>query len=304
MSDAGDGPPQTEGGAPVTRSARDSRSERRSVRRHAQRKRRAERLFSAVAPALLVLVAVAVLFPLLVSPGPGERAGGATPTAGPPGTSGSTAASATATTAPTAPAGSTAPTSPGSPLLVIEQDGTAVTLALVFTGPNGGVVLGVPALSLLRSGDRFIQLSRLYGADGERALAQPVADALAVPVGAVASARWNDLRDALAGEGIESLPPAQLDAKDGNAAQVSEALAAAFNERGVGAGEPVWKELPLAGDGDGFRATVGAALLAEQASGWVGRAVTGGLVDTGHLSYFEPDIATARSVLAGTGEGG
>ena len=293
MSDAGGAPPQTEGRVPGPPSGRDSRSERRSVRRHAQRRRRASRLFSAVAPALLVLVAVAVLFPLLVSPGPGERTGGATPTTAPAGTNAATATSATTTTA-----------SPGSALLVVEQDGTAMALALVFTGPNGGVVLGVPGLTLLRSGDRFTQLSRLYVADKQQALAQSLADALAVPVGAVASAKWSDLRAALAGEGIDPLPPERLDAKDGSAAQVAEALAAAFSKHGANAGEPAWKELPLAGDGDGLRAALGAALLAEQGAGWAGRAVAGTLVENGRLTYIEPDVTAARSALAGTEEGG
>jgi len=312
VNDAGGAPPQTEGGAPDPPSGRDSRSERRSVRRHVQRRRRAERLFSAVAPALLVLVAVAVLFPLLVSPGPGEQAGGATTASG--GTDGATTsggAGATeaatvesSTSATTAPAGGTAPTSPGSALLVIEQDGTAMALVLVFAGPAGGVVLGVPGLTLLRSGDRFTQLSRLYVPDKQQALALPLADALAVPVGAVASAKWSDLRELLAGEGIDPLPPEQLDAKDGNAAQVAKALATAFSKHGVNAGDPVWKELPLAGDGDGFRAAVGAALVVEQGSGWAGRAVAGTLVENGRLTYIEPDVTAARSALAGTEEGG
>ena len=313
MSDAGGAPPQTEGRVPGPPSGRDSRSERRSVRRHVQRRRRAERLFSAVAPALLVLVAVAVLFPLLVSPGPGEQVGGATTASG--GTDGATTTSGGAgateaatvessTSATTAPAGGTAPTSPGSALLVIEQDGTAMALVLVFAGPAGGVVLGVPGLTLLRSGDRFTQLSRLYVPDKQQALALPLADALAVPVGAVASAKWSDLLELLAGEGIDPLPPEQLDAKDGNAAQVAKALAAAFSKHGVNAGDPVWKELPLAGDGDGFRAAVGAALVVEQGSGWAGRAVAGTLVENGRRTYFEPDITTARSVLAGRGAGG
>jgi hypothetical protein len=129
-------------------------------------------------------------------------------------------------------------------------------------------------------------------------------DALAVPVGAVASVKWSELRAALASEGTEPLPPLQLDAKDGNAGQVAEALAAAFGERSVEGGGPVWKGLPLAGDGDGFRAAVGAALVVEQGSGWAGRAVAGTLVENGWRTYFEPDITTARSVLAGRGAGG
>jgi hypothetical protein len=246
----------------------------------------------AVAPALLLLVAMAVLFPLLVSPGPAA-------------TSATTAASSTVAT--TVSAGSTTPTastSPGSALLVIEQDGAAVALALVFAGPKGGVVLGVPGLTLLRSGDRFTQLVRLYVPDKPQALAEPLAGALAVPIGAVASAKWSDLRDALAGDGIAPLPPEQLNAKNGNAVQVAEALAAAFSKPDVNAGEPVWNELPMAGDGEVFRAAVGSALLAEQGTGWVGRAVAGTLVENGRLTYLEPDITTAKDELAGTGAGG
>ena len=271
----------------------DSRSQRRLVRRQAQRRRRSGRIFLAVAPAAAVIAIIAVLFPLLASPGQGEEAGGVT--TGPVAASG-----ATATTA----ASISVATPPGNALLVIEQDGAAVALALVSAGQNGGVVLGLPGVMLLRSGDRFAQLAQLYGQDQHQAVAGAVADALAVPVGAVASVDWVDLRVALTNEGIEPLPPLQLDAKDGRTATIAEALAAAFSKREAGAGAPLWNELSLAGDVDRFRAAAGAALLAAEGTGWTGHAVIGTLVQNAELVYLEPDIKTARSVLTSTDTGG
>ncbi len=92
-------------------------------------------------------------------------------------------------------AGQRAGSSRRLPRLCCEQDGAAVALALVFAGSKGGVVLGVPGLTLLRSGDRFTRLVRLYAPDKQ------------------------------------------------------QALAAAFSKPDVNAGEPVWKGLPMAGDG-------------------------------------------------------
>ncbi len=293
MSDAGGSSPQMEGGAPGPNSGGSSRSQRRSARRYAQRRRRTGRLFLAVAPAAAVIAIIAVLFPLLASPGQGEEAGGVT--TGPVAASGATATTVTASTS--------GATSPGNALLAIEQDGAAVALVLVSAGPNGGVVLGLPGVILLRSGDRFAQLAQLYGQDQQQAVVDAVADALAVPVGAVASVDWVDLRGALTNEGIEP-PPPQLDAKDGDTATIAEALAAAFSKRGAGAGAPFWNELPLAGDVDRFRAAVGAALLAAEGTGWTGQAVTGTLVENDDLIYLEPDIKTARSVLTSTDMGG
>ena len=175
---------------------------------------------------------------------------------------------------------------------------------LVSAGPKGGVVLGLPGVTLLRSGDRFTQLATLYIPDQPEALEQTLADALGVAVGAVASLNWGDLRGALAASGIEPLPAQRLDRKDGNAGQVAQAVAAAMGKSGVNAAAPVFEGVSLAGDADGFRTAVAVALRAAQVTGWAGEAVTGTLVDGSDFTYLEPDIKRARSVLAGTGAGG
>jgi hypothetical protein len=267
--------------------------ERRSVRRHARRKRRAGLLFVTVAPALAVIVAVAVLFPLLVSPGQGEDA--------PP-------ATASAATTPTTPASATAPVSTvsasGSVVLVIEHDGEAAVITLIAAAPEGGLVLGLPAISLLRTGDRFDRLARIYSADDPDVLGAAVADAFRVPVAAVAAVSWAELRRDLQNAGFGRLPPGQPDRDPTVAARLAEAVAAACKAAAVSAGPNVWAGLPLTGDPDGFRAALGGVLVQTGAAVWTGQAVSGTIVEQGDLTYLEPDVGAIRGLLAGTGAGG
>jgi hypothetical protein len=281
-----------------------SRSERRSFRHHAERRRRAGRLFQELAPAAALILVLAVMFPLLASPGQqGEGAGG-TPAVLPDTTLASdTTAVGTAANGGSGASASAPASPPGSALLVIEQNGAAASVALLFAGPKGGLVLALPGVTLLRSGDRFAQIARLYAPDKRRDLAQPLADVLAVPVGAVASVEWSDLRDALANKGIDPLPSEPVDPKDADTAELANALATMLGKRDTNGGDLGWDDGRLAGDVEGFGAAVHAALLAAQGNGWTGQAVTGTLVASGDVTYLEPDVKTARSALVAMGAG-
>jgi hypothetical protein len=284
MSGPGDPGPQTGGKPLADSSGHDSRSERRSLRHHAERRKRAGRLFWAAGPALAVVIVVAVLFPLLVSPGQGSAA-----TVGGSVTGGSS--------------GSATSTASGSALLVVEQDGRPAVLALIAAGAKGGLVLGLPAVTILRSGDRFAQISTLYVPGQPETLTKTLSEVLGAPVGAVATVQWSALRDGLADSGVQNLPPEQLDQQDGDAGAVAGALAAALATSGAAAAQRGW-EAALEGDPEGFRAVLAAALARAGGTVWTGRGITGTLVDSGALTYLEPDVKTARSLLAGTGGGG
>jgi hypothetical protein len=283
----------------------ESRSERRSVRHHAERRRRAGRLFVVAAPAAVVIVIVALLFPFLASPlqqGNGAE-GTATTATTAAGTSGAVGTATSVAPAASGGAGSVPANPPGNAVLVVEQDRAPVVLALTFAGPKGGLVLALPAVALLRAGDRFTRAAQLYAPGKPQALVQSLSNAFAVPVGAVASVEWSHLREALANDGIDPLPPLRLDSKGENAGGVAEALAAALGKSGADGGGSGWGQERFAGDTEGFRAAVGAALVAAQHMGWTGQAVTGTLVENGDLIYLEPDIKTARNVVAGIGAG-
>ncbi len=184
---------------------------------------------------------------------------------------------------------------------MIEQDGVVVDAVLIHPRPDGGIVLTVPGVTLLRSSDRFVVVARLFTPDQPEALTDSLAEALGVTVEAAASIEWADLRGSLADAGIDPLPPVGLDAVGADAAALAAALAAFVGGSGSDATGPDW-ETPSFRDDDGrFGAAVTAALAAGGAGGWTGQALTGVVMREGELTYMEPDIAGARNALAVAG---
>jgi hypothetical protein len=300
----------------------DGRSERRSSRHDIGRRHRSDRLGRGILPAFLaivVVVAVMVLWsPLAPELGQSPSAQGSTTTAaatvssagpsatvttgGPLTTSGPGTTSGPATT--TAIAGTPAST-PGSALLVVKQDGNVALVALLCAGAKGGVVLGLPGITLLRSGDRFVRLAQAYSPDSPATLAQPVADALAVPLGAVAAIEWSDLRVALTGAAGDFKLPEGLDPQGADAGAVSAVLAALLNAgNGAGAAGSWWGQAALTGEVDGFRAAVNAEITSAAGKPWAGQALIGTVVDYGAgATYLEPDLQKAIGVLSETRPG-
>jgi hypothetical protein len=293
------------------------RSERRSSRRNAERRHRSERLGRGILPALLaivVVVAVMVLWSPLV-PAAGESPSGrgstttvaatvppAVPsvtvtTGGPAATSGPATTTATTAGAPTS--------TPGSALLVVKQDGNVALVALFCAGPKGGVVLGLPGITLLRSGDRFVPLAQAYSPDSPAALAQSIAGALAVPLGAVAAIEWSDLRAALASAAVAVNLPEGLDQQGADAGAISAVLAALLNGGNhAGAAGAWWGQAALQGETDAFRAALAAEIALAAGKPWAGQALTGTVVNYGDgAAYLEPDLQKASGVLSGTGTG-
>ena len=271
----------------------DRRSERRSARHTAERRYRSDRPARGILPAVLVIVVV--IAAMAVSTSSGGLA--ATVTTGPATTFGP----ATMTTATGPPSAS----APGSALLVVKQDGNVALVALFCVGPKGGVILGLPGITLLRFGDRFVRLAQAYSPESPATLAEPVADALAVPLGAVASVEWSDLRAVLAGAASDIKLPEGLDQQGADAGAVSAVLAALLSGGGGDAGAGGWwARAAIQGEADGFRAAVAAELALAAGKPWAGLALTGTVVgyDTG-ATYLEPDLQKAISVLSGTGAG-
>jgi hypothetical protein len=288
------------------------RSERRTARHRAERSHRSERLGRGILPALAaIIVVVAVMW--LWSPfapdlqtsttvgGPATTGGpGATsaavPTSGPVTTSAAVATSPSTTAPPAGPS--------GSALLVITQDGKATVVALFLAGPKGGVVLGMPGITLLRSGDGFVQLAQAYSPDSAAALAAPVAEALAVPSAAVASIEWTGLRAALAAAAGDTKLPEGLDPQGADAGAVSAVIAATLNKAQAGGAATAgwWGQATLQGQVDAFRASVNAAIVSAGGKPWVGQAITGSVATYGTgETYLEPDLQAAKGLLAGTG---
>jgi hypothetical protein len=295
--------PKVHNDRPTLESGRDAGGERRSIRHQAERRRRTATLFSLFAPGAALVLVLALLFPLLASPGAtGDPGAGESysATLAPKATPGSpqTTPDSGPPNLGELPAGSSA-----SALLVVEQQGVPVGLTLIGAGDGGGVVLAIPGLTLLRSGDRFTRVSSLYSADQPRAVALAVGDALGLPVAAVVSVDWDALQEGLTAAGVELLPAVRPEAPEQMSAQLAVAVAALLDESAVEDGQTPWTRLPLSGDSDAFRAEVSLALAMAKDKGWAAHAVPGTLVDRPEGAYFEADVRSANKLLAASGIG-
>lgn len=262
-----------------------SRSERRSTRRLARRRRQTTRVLYIVAPVMVAVVTVAVLFLVFGgSSGDGSSTGPTTST-----TSGGIEGA--------------------SALLVLKQDAVTTSALLLYPGPPGGVVLGIPGLTLLRSGHGFSTVTALGDVGGEdgkggSTLARAVSDALGVPVAASASVEWAKFRAVLEGAGIGPLPPVALDPNGADVARTAEALALFLSHADSQSRTDLWERVTLGGEVAGFKEAAATAMQSVGTSAWFGAAVGGRVAGEAEGRYLEPDIPLAKGALAGSGGSG
>jgi hypothetical protein len=219
----------------------DARSERRTLRRAAQRRKARTRLGLVAGPAIVVIAVVVTLFLLFGGPGHGGTGGTSTTIAGPVAQ---------------------------SDLLIVEEDGTVPVMVLLQTRSGGGLVLAMPGMTLLESRDAFKTLSEIHASDQDGDLTAAFAAAFGVQVRAVASVAWSSLRSAMVGAGLADIPAATLTSADGEADQVARAVMALIRGNGSEGGAAIWQGLALTGDSSDFLATVSVA--ATSAAGGAG----------------------------------
>jgi hypothetical protein len=260
-------------GTPTTRRRQyRSRSERRTYRRAARKRKSRFRLWLVVGPALVVIAALVAFLILL---------------GGPEGDVG------TVTTLPVV-------TAVSSDLLVIEQAEAVPLLVLVHPGEGTGQVLAIQGLTLFKTEtEGFKTLSELHTSGQDEALSAAVAAALGVSIELVATVQWSDLRAAMVGAGAGNVPPTTLTSEDGEAGQVASALLALIAGGGSGSGAAAWEALLLEGDASGFRRAVKDLASKMSAEQWTAPELAGRLVEGTGFKYVEPDVDGAKASLAG-----
>lgn len=265
-----------------------SRLERRTFRLAERRRRAAARFWCAAAP-VLVVVATAVALLAIYGGGHGQE-------------SAAHVAETTTTALPSLPA-------TGSGLLVIEEEGVAAVAVLMHPRQYGGVVLAIPGGVLLRADDGYKTLADLFAAGGGTAVDGAVTEALAVPVGAVASVEWSDLKRGMSDAGIgdtpAALPSIEDDASDlpTGMRSVARSALALFSAIESEWGGMVWVDLELQGDADGFIDAVAANASAMSVGGWEAAAMTGAVRSGEGFAYVEPDMTSAQALLVGAAAG-
>ena len=255
-------------------SAHSHRTERRSARRVARRRKNIARLSWVAGPVVVLILVIVALFVFLGGP---ESAGGA---------------ETTSTTVVAAPAD-------GSSVLFVEQGEAAPAVVMLLPGGEGGLALAMPGNTLLKTGSGFRTLDELRASSDEQVLREALAQELGVNPGAIASVQWPDLQAALAQQGLGSSLPAELEATAGGAARAAEAVVALMGASAAGGGSATWDQLELTGDPEGFRAAVERAAGSAAGAAWTGEVLPGKIVEGVGFEYFEPDLQQARALLGG-----
>jgi hypothetical protein len=172
-------------------------------------------------------------------------------------------------------------------------------ILLISGSAKAGVVVGMPGITLLKSGDRFTLLADLFTSDAPDPASAP-AEAFARTLGAVASIDWTGLRSALASAPGGDKMPELLDPKGADAGVLAAVLAASFSSAANGAGgTPWWESAALGSNADAFRKVLASARQATVNGDWRGQALPGELVEYEPGAwYFAPDPQAIQNLLA------
>ena len=257
-------------------SGHDSRSERRSTRRLARRRRTFSRLYLIVGP-VVVLIAVAVALLVLLG---GPNSDGVAET--------------------TLSTGSAEPVE-RSALLVVEREETTLALVLLLPEDRAGHALAMPGATLIKTATGFKTLAELHDSDQDEPMASALTEMLGVSIGAVASVQWSHLQAAMTQTGLVDSPSAELEAVENDAAQAAGAVTTLVGAGGPSAGAALWDQIELQGDASAFRSAVRAMARSIPAGAWTQAVLPGKLVEGVGFTYFEPDVERAMALLADKG---
>ena len=257
-----------------------SRSERRSTRRVARRRKRVAKLFVAAVPAVVVMAGVVALLIVL-----GGRADELTAAAG----------ETTTTSSPSS--GQTQ-----AVLVVIEQDGEIPALVLLARRADGGIALGLPGKTLVRTDDGFPTVGDLYLSDKTDTMVTALTADLGVDLAGVAGIGWITLLGILEKSGSpESWPPSLGDDGDG-ALKAAEAFLTVA-ELTASSGAAAWERAQISGNVTALRKFVGDVSQEIGAGSWAASALPGTAKEGLDYDVWEPDIAAARQLMEGRSSG-
>lgn len=260
--------------------------ERRTARRAARRRQTMKRFVLLISG--LVIVAAVVSLLLVFVGAPGGKSGAAT-----------TQTTHTTRTTQAAGQGSEATAAPQTTLLAVQQGGKTPVFVLLHPLLTGGVVMGMPGPTLVKTSEGFKTLADLEAGGQGGTLASSLTDMLGAKVSGVAVVEWTELLRVLSQAGVGGPRPGTLGSDSTAASQVVDAVGAVANSTGTDAGRSAVKGMVLKGD----TAALDVTLKALGSGGWSQVTLPGKAVEGLNFAYFEPDVAVAKTLLEGKSSG-
>lgn len=252
-----------------------SRSQRRSARRKAKRRKRARRFYAAVLPVFVVVIAVVAL--LIVLGGRAEETKQTKPEPSAADAGGATAMAAV--------------------LGIRQRDGLPALVLLARSKAGGGVALGMPGMTIIKTDDGFKTLSELYEADKIQPLLTGLNTALGTQAAGLAVVQWADILRSLEQVGSTQQWRATIEDDVGGAGEAARAVAMFVGALVSSPG--LWDGVSSSGQSDWMHSFMTAIAPALAHGEWIEAVLPGTLKESAAATFFEPNVAAARGVLAG-----
>jgi hypothetical protein len=185
-------------------------------------------------------------------------------------------------------------------IVAIEQEGAAPALVLLTRTAHGGIAVGLPGLTLVRTTEEgFSTAGDLYLHEKTDALTAGLNRDLGIDLKTAACISWTGLLKALEQAGSADTWASSLGS---DAVGAIEAAGAFLSMAGLSAspsGSGAWEQMEVSGDASALRTFVTEVAEEISAGSWSRAALPGRVVESVDSKYYEPDTAAAKSLLKG-----
>jgi hypothetical protein len=190
----------------------------------------------------------------------------------------------------------------GSGLLLIAKADKLLWAVVLEPWDSGGVVLGVPGITLLESEGAFRTLSEVYAGGRAVSVEAALAEVLDVSVGPVVVADWSALQAVAQTAGVQGLSEEYVSVGQGETDPLTTAVRTLVGQYDSTAGNGPWTEMGLNGETAEFLRILGVDQASMAKDVWTTASLAGTVVNGDGFTYLEPDAAQAKSLLAVTEE--
>lgn len=185
----------------------------------------------------------------------------------------------------------------GSGLLLV-KDGESLSWVVVLRPwDSGGVVMTVPGIALLESGDSFATLAQMYVTGHREAVAGALAQALDVSLGPTVVVDRADLQSGLNAVGVQLALTGTPTSEQADAEALAQAVRTLVGDYAPDSNTDPWDDLKLEGDTSDFRQALGVDTASMAKNAWTPGGATGTLVQGDGFVYLEPDVDAAKALL-------
>ena len=186
-----------------------------------------------------------------------------------------------------------------SSILAIQQEDAVPAFVLLVRTGSGGVALGLPGMTLVKTPEGFKTLSELYAAEKTDALLAGLNSDLGTDAASLTSIKWPDLLEALEKAGSAETWAEVIDDDPEGAMEAAGALLSMLGASASSPGSGSWGDLQISGDAAALRSFVD--MIASSIAGgvWTKAVLPGKVTESLDVTFYEPDVASAKSLLMG-----